>query len=230
MRRELREGLPVPRPASLLAPDLDHDRLLELLLDDGDVDHPRLRRARRSIMSAGGDRARVHAREPRWPRWERFTAGLSSARIGVGPTIVSSAILFGPALILVPLAPKSFPDTRPRRVLRHRRGRGGALQHQRDQSHADAHARAPAGPAQRLTPLHRLGHDPAGRPRWRRARLRSSACTRRSGSAAIGACRLLRACRAVADPPHPRDADRVRAGPGRRSSAVAGTAGATADA
>jgi MFS family permease len=32
-----------------------------------------------------------------------------SARIGVGPTIVASAILFGPALMLVPLAPKSHP-------------------------------------------------------------------------------------------------------------------------
>ncbi len=39
-----------------------------------------------------------------------FTARRISARIGVGPTIVLSAILFGPALILVPLAPKSFPE------------------------------------------------------------------------------------------------------------------------
>jgi predicted MFS family arabinose efflux permease len=32
-----------------------------------------------------------------------------SARLGVGPTIVASAVLFGPALMLVPLAPQSFP-------------------------------------------------------------------------------------------------------------------------
>jgi MFS family permease len=32
-----------------------------------------------------------------------------SARFGVGPTIVASSILFGPALMLVPLAPQSFP-------------------------------------------------------------------------------------------------------------------------
>jgi MFS family permease len=32
-----------------------------------------------------------------------------SSRLGVGPTIVLSAILFGPALMLVPLAPQSFP-------------------------------------------------------------------------------------------------------------------------
>jgi MFS family permease len=38
-----------------------------------------------------------------------FTAKRISAAIGVGPTIVLSAILFGPALILVPLAPKSHP-------------------------------------------------------------------------------------------------------------------------
>jgi MFS family permease len=38
-----------------------------------------------------------------------FSAKRVSARIGVGPTIVLSAILFGPALVLVPLAPKSFP-------------------------------------------------------------------------------------------------------------------------
>jgi MFS family permease len=38
-----------------------------------------------------------------------FTARPVAARIGVGPAIVLSAILFGPALILVPLAPKSFP-------------------------------------------------------------------------------------------------------------------------
>ncbi len=38
-----------------------------------------------------------------------FTAKPVAARIGVGPAIVLSAILFGPALVLVPLAPKSFP-------------------------------------------------------------------------------------------------------------------------
>src|SRR5262245_13544310 len=38
-----------------------------------------------------------------------FSAKRVSARLGVGPTIVLSAILFGPALVLVPLAPKSFP-------------------------------------------------------------------------------------------------------------------------
>jgi MFS family permease len=38
-----------------------------------------------------------------------FTARRISARLGVGPTIVLAAILFGPALLLVPLAPKSFP-------------------------------------------------------------------------------------------------------------------------
>ena len=32
-----------------------------------------------------------------------------SQRFGVGPTIVASAVLFGPALMLVPLAPQSFP-------------------------------------------------------------------------------------------------------------------------
>jgi MFS family permease len=32
-----------------------------------------------------------------------------SARFGVGPAIVASAVLFGPALMLVPLAPQSFP-------------------------------------------------------------------------------------------------------------------------
>jgi MFS family permease len=38
-----------------------------------------------------------------------FTARRVSTRIGVGPAIVLSAILFGPALVLVPLAPRSFP-------------------------------------------------------------------------------------------------------------------------
>jgi MFS family permease len=32
-----------------------------------------------------------------------------AARFGVGPAIVASAILFGPALMLIPLAPQSFP-------------------------------------------------------------------------------------------------------------------------
>ena len=32
-----------------------------------------------------------------------------SQRLGVGPTIIASAVLFGPALMLVPLAPQSFP-------------------------------------------------------------------------------------------------------------------------
>ena len=33
-----------------------------------------------------------------------------SRRIGVGPAIVLSSVLFGPALMLVPLAPRSFPE------------------------------------------------------------------------------------------------------------------------
>ena len=51
----------VPRAASLLAADLDHDRELELLLDDVRVDHHRLRRARARPV-AGGDRVDVLAR------------------------------------------------------------------------------------------------------------------------------------------------------------------------
>ncbi len=39
-----------------------------------------------------------------------LTAGRISGRIGVGPTIVGSAVLFGPALLLVPLAPQSSPE------------------------------------------------------------------------------------------------------------------------
>jgi MFS family permease len=36
-------------------------------------------------------------------------AGRLSSRFGVGPTIIGAAVLFGPASLLVPLAPKSFP-------------------------------------------------------------------------------------------------------------------------
>ena len=77
--------------------------------------------------------------------------------------------------------PAVLPDPAARRVLHPRRGRGRALQHQRHQPHADAHARAVARPAQRLAAVHRLGHDPARVARRRRPRLASSACTRRSG-------------------------------------------------
>ena len=46
-------GARVPRPPSLLAADLDHDRELELLLDDVRVDHHRLRRARARPLPGG---------------------------------------------------------------------------------------------------------------------------------------------------------------------------------
>ena len=54
-----------------------------------------------------------------------------------------------------------LPDSAARRVIHPRGRRSSALQHQRHQPHADAHAGAVAGPAQRLAPLHRLGHDPS---------------------------------------------------------------------
>ena len=38
-----------------------------------------------------------------------ITARRVSARLGVGPTIVASAFVFGPAMVLVPAAPASFP-------------------------------------------------------------------------------------------------------------------------
>jgi MFS family permease len=38
-----------------------------------------------------------------------FAAGRLSRRFGVGPTIVGASVLFGPPLILVPLAPESAP-------------------------------------------------------------------------------------------------------------------------
>ena len=38
-----------------------------------------------------------------------FAAGRLSRRFGVGPTIVGASVLFGPPLILVPLAPESSP-------------------------------------------------------------------------------------------------------------------------
>jgi MFS family permease len=38
-----------------------------------------------------------------------FVAGRLSRRFGVGPTIVGASVLFGPPLILVPLAPESAP-------------------------------------------------------------------------------------------------------------------------
>lgn len=38
-----------------------------------------------------------------------FSAERLSSRLGVGPTIIGTAMIFGPALILVPLAPASFP-------------------------------------------------------------------------------------------------------------------------
>jgi MFS family permease len=38
-----------------------------------------------------------------------FSAGRISSWLGVGPTIVGAAMIFGPALVLVPLTPASFP-------------------------------------------------------------------------------------------------------------------------
>ena len=38
-----------------------------------------------------------------------FTATRISRRLGVGPTIVATAAIFGPAMLLVPLAPESMP-------------------------------------------------------------------------------------------------------------------------
>ncbi len=36
-------------------------------------------------------------------------AGRISSRLGVGPTVIGAAVLFGPAALLIPLAPTSFP-------------------------------------------------------------------------------------------------------------------------
>ncbi len=38
-----------------------------------------------------------------------LVASRVSARLGVGPTIVASALLFGPPMLLIPLAPRDFP-------------------------------------------------------------------------------------------------------------------------
>ncbi|MBA3778412.1 MAG: MFS transporter [Chloroflexi bacterium] len=38
-----------------------------------------------------------------------LVASRTSARLGVGPTIVASALLFGPPMLLIPLAPRDFP-------------------------------------------------------------------------------------------------------------------------
>jgi predicted MFS family arabinose efflux permease len=38
-----------------------------------------------------------------------LVAGRLSRRFGVGPTIVGATVMFGPPLVLVPLAPQSFP-------------------------------------------------------------------------------------------------------------------------
>ena len=149
-----------------------------------------------------------------------------SQRLGVGPTIIASAVLFGPALMLVPLAPQSFPIPLLVASLHPGRGRSRALQHQRHQPHADAHARTVARPAQRLAALHRVGHDPARvAHRWRPGLRHRLARNVVGGS--DRRLRLLRASRTVASPTHPRHADRFRGGslgtarPGRPASATA---------
>ena len=87
-------------------------------------------------------------------------------RFGVGPTIVGSAVTFGPAVLLVAIAPAG-----PRVAVRcgerlHRRTWGRDLQHQPGQPAPGDHARADAGSDERDDALHRLGHDPDWATSW----------------------------------------------------------------
>ena len=93
-----------------------------------------------------------------------------ATRFGVGPTIIGAAALFGPAALLVPLAPTSSPLPFLAPLVRASRRRRDRLQHHRHQPRADADAGAAPREAQRQPPLHRLGDDPARRADRRRAR------------------------------------------------------------
>ena len=101
-----------------------------------------------------------------------MVAGRLAGTLGVGKTIVGSTFLFGPASLLIPLAPQSAPI--PFLVASFILVSFAAVVFNvtGDQLPAGGHSRPHARPAQRLPALHRLGRDPA--------RLaRSAACSRR---------------------------------------------------
>ena len=89
-----------------------------------------------------------------------FAAGRLSRRFGVGPTIVGASVLFGPPLVLVPLAPASSPI--PVLVLAFLVSTaGGTIYVITGLSLMQTLARAPARPDERDPPVHRLRRDPA---------------------------------------------------------------------
>ena len=101
-------GAPLPARPSFLATARAHRRAVELLQHARVLDLPRLRGARarpfsdRSSDSSSGSETSVGCSGA-------VAASRLSARLGVGPTLVGSALVFGPALLLVPAAPQSQP-------------------------------------------------------------------------------------------------------------------------
>ncbi len=89
-----------------------------------------------------------------------------SRRIGVGPAIVGSMFLTGPATFLYALDAVRRPDRRSAavRIGLPERLHGRGLQRQPGQLPAGHHAAGDAGPDERHDALHRLGHDAGGKP------------------------------------------------------------------
>ena len=101
-----------------------------------------------------------------------FGSSRVAARLGVGPTIVVTASLSGPPLLLFALVPASAAPGVMVGVLvargLHRGARHGRLQRQPGELSAGHHPATPAGPDERIDALVRVGHDPDRRAdRWR---------------------------------------------------------------
>ena len=93
-----------------------------------------------------------------------------SARLGVGRTLVGSALVFGPAFLLVPAAPQSHPIPFLVAALI-LAVRGDRVQRHRPQLPTGGYARSPARTPERDEKVHRVGRDPARLARRRCAGL-----------------------------------------------------------
>ena len=91
--------------------------------------------------------------------------------LGVGPTIVISMFLSGPAVIIAGGRAEGLRGAVPGRLRRADGTLGRGVQRDPGQLPAGDHAAADAGPDERDDAVHRLGHDPAGPDhRWRARR------------------------------------------------------------